>query len=125
MTECEVNLMEATHTRLSNVEQSVHRIETKVDDGQRAVHTRLDGIAESLRILARLEERHEHVNQRLTEGAKSMGEHRERTSELERRVATLEGDSRQFKELRAVINKIGMTVILAVVVAVIALVVKT
>lgn len=117
--------MDATNGRIASVEQSVHRIERKVDDGATATNLKLDGIAESLRILARLEERHEHINHRLAEGSKSMGEQRERTADLERRTATLESDSRQFRELRNTINKIGYTVILAVVMAGVALVVKT
>lgn len=97
--------MDGTNGRITNLELTTQRIETKVD-----------GIAESLHVLTRLEERQVYINDRLAEGSKTMGDLRERVSDLEREMPAL-------KETRQDIRKLTWLVLGAVVVALLALVI--
>lgn len=121
MTECEANLMEATNGQIRAMEASINDVKQSVGK----VAEKVDKIGDSLHILARLEERHDHVNTRLMEGARTMGELRERMSEHGRLIEDVRRDMPQLKETRRWVISGILSIVGAVVLALVALVVKS
>lgn len=79
-------MTDVANERINGLVSSIERL----DANNSRMEAKIDGIGESLRILAKLEERHEAVNARLTEGAKTMGDLRQDVSAVVARVQTLE-----------------------------------
>jgi methyl-accepting chemotaxis protein len=121
----EAHLMENVTGRIQNLEQVTHRIEDKVDENSRETNRKLDSIGQSMLILTRMEERMVNINDRLSDGARSMGQTREIVEKLGARVTVVEGEVSQLKELRVTIHRIGFLVISAVIAGVLTLVIRS
>lgn len=122
--------MEHVTGRISNLEQSVHRIEQKFDESARSTGLQLREIASSMQMMVRMEERQQAINLRLAEGSRAMEEMRERLTELEKglpkradsRLGELERDMPALKETRHDIRKLNWLVLATVAAAILALV---
>lgn len=122
--------MEHVNGRISNLESTVRRIETKVDESARDTGAQLREIAASMHLMVRMEERQQAINLRLAEGSRTMEEMRSRIAALEgavpkradSRLGELEREMPQLKEASGDVRKVKWLVFAAVITAVLTLV---